>query len=102
MFFEDKQQETLFYQIYSEDSNVKVQTISELFSLLEANKEQLNLETYSLSQTTLEQVFLSFAKEQSDENRSKFEREATKLNRISPDIKDDNRLKSAANNADNV
>jgi hypothetical protein len=35
-----------------------------LFKLIESNKESLKLEAYSLSQTTLEQVFLSFAKEQ--------------------------------------
>jgi ABC-type multidrug transport system ATPase subunit len=63
----DKQQETLFYQITIEgmnDQNVRIQSIAELFTLLESNKENLKLETYSLSQTTLEQVFLSFAKEQ--------------------------------------
>ncbi len=70
-----------------------MQTISELFSLLESNKEKLNLETYSLSQTTLEQVFLSFAKEQSDENREKYEREVSKLNnRVSPDQKNGSQL----------
>jgi ABC-type multidrug transport system ATPase subunit len=59
----DKQQETLFYQIEYQD-NQKFQTIAELFTLIESNKDSLNIETYSLSQTTLEQVFLSFAKEQ--------------------------------------
>lgn len=37
-------------------------TPAELFQLLEANKEQLNIETYTISQTTLEQIFLSFGK----------------------------------------
>ncbi|RNA41257.1 ATP-binding cassette sub-family A member 3 isoform X1, partial [Brachionus plicatilis] len=38
-----------------------------------SNKELLKLETYSLSQTTLEQVFLSFAREQkSDEDLLNF------------------------------
>jgi hypothetical protein len=36
--------------------------------LIESAKESLNIETYSLSQTTLEQVFLSFAKEQVQQN----------------------------------
>ncbi len=70
----DKQEETLFYQVnYDEDAHVhgtdrkELQTIAELFTLLEANKERLGLETYSLSQTSLEQVFLSFAKEQKAE-----------------------------------
>jgi ABC-type multidrug transport system ATPase subunit len=63
----DKQQETLFYQITTEgmnNQNARIQSIAELFTLLESNKDSLKLETYSLSQTTLEQVFLSFAKEQ--------------------------------------
>ena len=66
-FILDKQQETLFYQIEYESQGVaqsQVQTIAELFGLIESNKEALNIETYSLSQTTLEQVFLTFAREQ--------------------------------------
>ncbi len=35
-------------------------TPTELFQLLEENKERLNIETYTISQTTLEQIFLSF------------------------------------------
>jgi hypothetical protein len=66
---EDKQQETIFYQIDNEGRNEeKMQIIAELFNLIESNKEAINLETYSLSQTTLEQVFLSFAREQKLEN----------------------------------
>ena len=59
----------MFYQITSEDlskeeTGKKLQTIAELFTLLENTKAILNLETYSLSQNSLEQIFLSFAKEQ--------------------------------------
>jgi hypothetical protein len=43
-------------------------SIAAIFSLIEQNKERLDLETYSLSQTTLESVFLSFAKKQIDVN----------------------------------
>lgn len=70
----DKQQETLFYQIASNESLLNKQqeqqvlNISELFKLIERNKISLKLETYALSQTTLEEVFLSFARSQrSDE-----------------------------------
>jgi hypothetical protein len=42
----------------------EIQSIAELFTLIETNKEMLKLETYSLSQTSLEQVFLSFARHQ--------------------------------------
>lgn len=40
-------------------------SIGHIFRLFEQTKEYLDLETYSLSQTTLEQVFLFFAKNQS-------------------------------------
>jgi hypothetical protein len=60
----DKQQETLFYQIENDQNDIPLQTIAELFTLIETNKQLLNIETYSLSQTTLEQVFLLFAREQ--------------------------------------
>jgi hypothetical protein len=69
----DKQQETLFYKIEFDRNLVnpqEIQTIAELFTLIEANKERLQLETYSLSQTSLEQVFLSFARHQNYENGS--------------------------------
>jgi hypothetical protein len=65
----------LFYQIEppdkvakNENDDVERQTIAELFNLIESNKQLLKLETYSLSQTSLEQVFLSFVKEQRGED----------------------------------
>jgi ABC-type multidrug transport system ATPase subunit len=42
---------------------IEQSTPAELFQLLEENKEQLNIETYTISQTTLEQIFLSFGKQ---------------------------------------
>lgn len=38
--------------------------LSEVFARMEANKERLALETYSVSQTSLEQVFLRFVQMQ--------------------------------------
>jgi ABC-type multidrug transport system ATPase subunit len=38
-------------------------TPADLFELLEQNKQQLNIETYTITQTTLEQIFLSFGKQ---------------------------------------
>ena len=38
-------------------------TPADLFELLEQNRQQLNIETYTISQTTLEQIFLSFGKQ---------------------------------------
>ncbi len=38
--------------------------IAQIFSLIESNKETLDIETYLLSQTTLEQIFISFARKQ--------------------------------------
>ncbi|CAK8681248.1 unnamed protein product [Clavelina lepadiformis] len=40
--------------------------LSELFRLMEENKEELHIEDYSISQTTLDEVFVSFAKNQTD------------------------------------
>ncbi|CAF1361261.1 unnamed protein product [Didymodactylos carnosus] len=37
-------------------------TPAQLFEILEQNKTQFNIETYSISQSTLEQIFLSFGK----------------------------------------
>lgn len=71
----DKQNQTLFYQIlFNIDSTPRSEskveneltsltqptTIAQLFQLIEENKALLDIETYSLSQTTLEQIFLSF------------------------------------------
>lgn len=42
---------------------------SAMFGLMEEAKQKFNIEDYSLSQTTLEQVFLSFAKLQHEEKR---------------------------------
>jgi ABC-type multidrug transport system ATPase subunit len=41
-------------------------TPADLFQLLEQNKQQLNIETYTISQTTLEQIFLSFGKQMNE------------------------------------
>lgn len=38
--------------------------LPDLFRVLETNKSLLNIEHYSISQTTLEQVFVNFATEQ--------------------------------------
>jgi ABC-type multidrug transport system ATPase subunit len=36
---------------------------ADLFELLEQNKQNLNIETYTISQTTLEQIFLSLGEQ---------------------------------------
>lgn len=57
----------MFYQIEFDRQKVNerdIQSIAELFSLVESNKDALSLETYSLSQTSLEEVFLSLTREQ--------------------------------------
>ena len=70
------QQETLFYQISSSEENAedgKVRrtglSIGYIFNLFELNKVELNLETYSLCQTSLEQVFLLFARKQRNQEK---------------------------------
>ena len=68
--YKDVQQHTLFYQIEVNDSNTanarpnQLNSIAKIFNIIENNKERLNLETYSLSQTSLEQVFIQFARKQ--------------------------------------
>lgn len=68
----DKQQQTLYYQIVFDDEaqstgkNAKHLSLAQIFNLIETNKESLKLETYSLSQTSLEQIFLSFANKRID------------------------------------
>ncbi|KAL9099573.1 MAG: hypothetical protein Q9187_009478, partial [Circinaria calcarea] len=44
---------------YGEDSKIRKTGISALFTKLESNKHDLGFEYYSVSQTTLDQVFLS-------------------------------------------
>nr|UOU03314.1 ATP-binding cassette subfamily A3-like 1 [Brachionus rubens] len=58
-YLEDRQYETLFYIIKSEYK--EKQNLSRMFSIIEENKVYLNIESYFISQTTLEQVFMSFA-----------------------------------------
>uniref|UniRef100_A0A1A9X391 ABC transporter domain-containing protein n=1 Tax=Glossina brevipalpis TaxID=37001 RepID=A0A1A9X391_9MUSC len=42
---------------------------SQIFGLMESNRDQLNIEDYSISQTTLEEIFLDFAKHQLEDSR---------------------------------
>ncbi|XP_059504050.1 retinal-specific phospholipid-transporting ATPase ABCA4 isoform X2 [Stegostoma tigrinum] len=43
-------------------------SLSKIFQLLISNKEQLKIDEYSVSQTTLDQVFVNFAKQQTAED----------------------------------
>ncbi|CAF3842525.1 unnamed protein product [Rotaria sp. Silwood1] len=52
-----------FSQAYSTGSfQIKQRTPADLFELLEQHKQNLNIEKYTISQTTLEQIFLSIGK----------------------------------------
>lgn len=46
---------------------------SRIFGLMERNRDNLNMEDYSLTQATLEQIFIQFAQQQrtSDEDNKK-------------------------------
>ncbi|TRY62479.1 hypothetical protein DNTS_007141, partial [Danionella cerebrum] len=57
----EKHFNTLQYEIASS-------SLARIFQLVLANKEMLNIEDYSVSQTTLDQVFVNFAKQQSGED----------------------------------
>lgn len=47
---------------------VATSSLARIFQQLVANREQLNVEDYSISQTTLDQVFVNFAKQQTGED----------------------------------
>jgi len=49
------------------DGKCVTTTIGELFRFMEGIKQQLNIKDYSVSETTLEQIFISFAKQQEEE-----------------------------------
>uniref|UniRef100_A0A8C7ZIP7 P-type phospholipid transporter n=1 Tax=Oryzias sinensis TaxID=183150 RepID=A0A8C7ZIP7_9TELE len=62
----EKHRNMLQYQLPS-----SLTSLARIFSLLSKNKEMLCIEDYSVSQTTLDQVFVNFAKDQSDEDHLK-------------------------------
>ncbi|MGH0132671.1 UNVERIFIED_CONTAM: hypothetical protein FKN15_050037 [Acipenser sinensis] len=57
----EKHYNTLQYQIPSS-------SLAKIFQLIVSNKEKLKIEDYSVSQTTLDQVFVNFAKQQTGED----------------------------------
>ncbi|XP_059408851.1 phospholipid-transporting ATPase ABCA1a isoform X1 [Carassius carassius] len=62
----EKHRNMLQYQLPS-----SLTSLARIFNILSKNKEQLHIEDYSISQTTLDQVFFNFAKDQSDEDHLK-------------------------------
>ncbi|XP_069366934.1 retinal-specific phospholipid-transporting ATPase ABCA4-like isoform X2 [Paralichthys olivaceus] len=57
----EKHYNTLQYEIASS-------SLARIFQVVVANKERLSIEDYSVSQTTLDQVFVNFAKQQTGED----------------------------------
>nr|XP_057916447.1 retinal-specific phospholipid-transporting ATPase ABCA4a [Doryrhamphus excisus] len=57
----EKHHNTLQYKIASS-------SLARIFQMVLANKDKLNIEDYSVSQSTLDQVFVNFAKQQSRED----------------------------------
>uniref|UniRef100_A0A8B9NNN4 P-type phospholipid transporter n=1 Tax=Accipiter nisus TaxID=211598 RepID=A0A8B9NNN4_9AVES len=62
----EKHRNMLQYQLPSSPSS-----LARIFSILSQNKKRLHIEDYSVSQTTLDQVFVNFAKDQSDDDHTK-------------------------------
>uniref|UniRef100_A0A8P4GKC1 P-type phospholipid transporter n=1 Tax=Dicentrarchus labrax TaxID=13489 RepID=A0A8P4GKC1_DICLA len=62
----EKHRNMLQYQLPS-----SLTSLTHIFSILAKNKETLRIEDYSVTQTTLDQVFVNFAKDQSDDYHSK-------------------------------
>uniref|UniRef100_W5LAQ7 P-type phospholipid transporter n=1 Tax=Astyanax mexicanus TaxID=7994 RepID=W5LAQ7_ASTMX len=59
----EKHRNMLQYQLPS-----SVSSLAHIFSILAKHKDFLRIEDYSVSQTTLDQVFVNFAKDQSDDH----------------------------------
>ncbi|XP_054649053.1 phospholipid-transporting ATPase ABCA1-like [Dunckerocampus dactyliophorus] len=62
----EKHRNMLQYQLPS-----SLSSLTHIFFILAKNKHALKIEDYSVSQTTLDQVFVNFAKDQSDDYHSK-------------------------------
>ncbi|XP_029957173.1 phospholipid-transporting ATPase ABCA1b isoform X3 [Salarias fasciatus] len=62
----EKHRNMLQYQLPS-----SLTSLAHIFSILAKNKDMLRIEDYSVTQTTLDQVFVNFAKDQSDDYHSK-------------------------------
>ncbi|XP_069575607.1 phospholipid-transporting ATPase ABCA1b isoform X2 [Brachyistius frenatus] len=62
----EKHRNMLQYQLPS-----SLTSLAHIFSILAKNKDTLHIEDYSVTQTTLDQVFVNFAKDQSDDYHSK-------------------------------
>uniref|UniRef100_A0A671MCU3 P-type phospholipid transporter n=1 Tax=Sinocyclocheilus anshuiensis TaxID=1608454 RepID=A0A671MCU3_9TELE len=72
----EKHRNMLQYQLPS-----SLTSLAHIFSILAKNKEFLRIEDYSVSQTTLDQVFVNFAKDQSDDHsESSIRRKETAIN----------------------
>ncbi|KAI2657064.1 Phospholipid-transporting ATPase ABCA1 [Labeo rohita] len=74
----EKHRNMLQYQLPS-----SLTSLAHIFSILAKNKEFLRIEDYSVSQTTLDQVFVNFAKDQSDDHSdSSIRRKDTAVNMV--------------------
>ncbi|KAF6122816.1 ATP binding cassette subfamily A member 1 [Phyllostomus discolor] len=62
----EKHRNMLQYQLPS-----SLSSLARIFSVLSQSKKRLHIEDYSVSQTTLDQVFVNFAKDQSDDDHLK-------------------------------
>uniref|UniRef100_A0A673JL01 P-type phospholipid transporter n=1 Tax=Sinocyclocheilus rhinocerous TaxID=307959 RepID=A0A673JL01_9TELE len=72
----EKHRNMLQYQLPS-----SLTSLAHIFSILAKNKEFLRIEDYTVSQTTLDQVFVNFAKDQSDDHsESSIRRKETAIN----------------------
>uniref|UniRef100_A0A9J8BS26 P-type phospholipid transporter n=1 Tax=Cyprinus carpio carpio TaxID=630221 RepID=A0A9J8BS26_CYPCA len=72
----EKHRNMLQYQLPS-----SLTSLAHIFSILAKNREFLSIEDYSVSQTTLDQVFVNFAKDQSDgHSDSSIHRKETAVN----------------------
>jgi len=59
-----------------EEKNLR---LSQIFSLIEKNKDNVNITDYSIGQTTLEQIFINFAKQGQQNRRSSWVGDDTEI-----------------------
>ncbi|KAL2089373.1 hypothetical protein ACEWY4_014061 [Coilia grayii] len=73
----EKHYNTLQYQITTS-------SLARIFQLVLSNKERLHIEDYSVSQTTLDQVFVNFAKQQTGEDDDPSPPQPHRVKKIAP------------------
>ena len=68
------------FKIKKNKNNPNEKTIGFLFAFIEKNKNNFNIEEYNLQQTSLEQIFKKFAKENENNNNNLIDENVNNIN----------------------